>query len=427
MSDRLDIILFGATGQTGKNCLKYLYRFTRANGRSLTWGIAGRSKAKLKQVLEECVPQTGPDLTQIPIIIADVNDNDSLNKMTSQARLIINCCGPFDVYGETVIIACLETGTHHVDVAGETFFMENMQYKYNRLAAQKGIYIISACGADSIPGDLGVVFLQQNFEGTLNSVETYLYLDEQEPKTPGPLLNFATWESAIEGIGKLPQISALRRKMFKKRIPVYEPRLPLRPQMYKSEVANAWLVPFLGADRAVINRTQRYFYEHENKRPVQVNPYEAIDSAASVQFINFYKNLILFLVKYKFGRKLLLSFPSFFTAGMFSFENPSDEKSERTSYDIVFHGVGWDENVSASDTSFRKPPNKSIIGHVSGMNPGYGLTCICVTMSAIVLLTEPENMPYEGGVYTPGVAFARTSLVKQLNENGVTFEIKSKM
>ncbi|XP_031343088.1 saccharopine dehydrogenase-like oxidoreductase, partial [Photinus pyralis] len=106
---------------------------------------------------------------------------------------------------------------------------------------------------------------------------------------------------------------------------------------------------------------------------------------------------------------------------------PSDEKSERTSYDIVFHGVGWDENVSASDTSFRKPPNKSIIGHVSGMNPGYGLTCICVTMSAIVLLTEPENMPYEGGVYTPGVAFARTSLVKQLNENGVTFEIKSKM
>ncbi|KAK5646161.1 hypothetical protein RI129_004625 [Pyrocoelia pectoralis] len=427
MSERLDIILFGATGLTGKNCLKYLYKFTKLNGRSLTWGVAGRSKPKLRQVLEECVPQTGEGLTRIPIIVADVNDNDSLNKMTSQARLIVNCCGPFDAYGEAVIIACLETGTHHIDVSGETFFIENMQYKYNRLAAQAGIYIVSACGADSIPGDLGVVFLQQNFKGTLNSVESYIHLDEKEPKTPGPLLNFATWESAIEGIGKLPEISALRKKLFKKKIPNYEPKLPLRPQMYKSDIAKAWAVPFIGADRAVVNRTQRYFYEHENKRPIQVNPYETVDSAASVQFINFYKNIILSLIKYKYGRKLLLSFPSLFTAGMFGFENPSDEKNEKISYNIIFHGVGWDEEVPASDTSFRKPPNKSIIGHVSGMNPGYGLTCICVTLSAIVLLTEPENMPEEGGVYTPGAAFAKTSLVKQLNENGVTFEIKSKI
>ncbi|KAK4879389.1 hypothetical protein RN001_007535 [Aquatica leii] len=427
MSIRLDIILFGATGLTGKNCIKYLDKFTKLHGRDLSWGIAGRSKVKLMHVLEECSTAMGKDITNIPIIIADVSDNASLNRMTASTRIIINCCGPFDVYGEPVIIACLETGTHYVDVAGETFFMENMQYKYNKLAEQKGIYVVSACGADSIPGDLGVVYLQQNFEGTLNSIESYMYLDEKEPKTPGPLLNYATWESAIEGIGKLPEIIALRRKLFKKRIPNYEPRLKRRPDMYKNHVTNTWLVPFLGADRGVINRTQRYFYENENMRPIQVNPYEGVNSAASVQFINLYKNIILSLVKYKYGRKLLLAFPGFFTAGMFSFDNPSDEKSERTSYDITFYGSGWDENVPPSQTHVRKPPNKTIIGHVSGMNPGYGLTCICVTLSAVVLLTEPENIPEKGGVYTPGAAFARTSLIKQLNENGVTFEIKSKM
>ncbi|KAF5299944.1 hypothetical protein FQA39_LY11317 [Lamprigera yunnana] len=427
MSERLDIILFGATGLTGKNCIKYLNRLTKSNGRSLTWGVAGRSKIKLIQVLEECSTTIGEDLSSIPIIISDVSDNNSLNKMTSSTRLIINCCGPFDVYGEAVIIACLETRTHYVDVAGETFFMENMQYKYNRLAQERGIYVISACGADSIPGDLGVVFLQQNFEGTLNSIESYMFLDEAEPKTPGPLLNFATWESAIEGIGRLPDIIAVRKKLFKKPLPKLEPSLRKRPEMYKSEISKTWLLPFLGADRAVINRSQRYFYEHENKRPIQVNPYEGVLSAASVQFTHLYTNIILSLVKYKYGRKLLLKFPSFFTAGMFSFENPSDEKSERTLYDITFYGEGWDEEIPASQTTVRKPPNKSIIGHVSGRNPGYGLTCICVTLSAIVLLTEQERMPQKGGVYTPGAAFHRTSLIQQLNENGVTFEIKSKL
>lgn len=85
--------------------------------------------------------------------------------MTGRARVIINCCGPYRFYGEPVIKACLETGTHQVDVTGEPEYMETIQLKYNKEAQEKGVYIVSACGFDSIPTDLGIVFLQKKFSG----------------------------------------------------------------------------------------------------------------------------------------------------------------------------------------------------------------------------------------------------------------------
>lgn len=80
--------------------------------------------------------------------------------------MIINCCGPYRFFGETVVKACVDTSTHHVDVSGEPQYMELMQLKYNDIAKEKGIYIVSACGFDSIPTDLGITFLQNNFKGT---------------------------------------------------------------------------------------------------------------------------------------------------------------------------------------------------------------------------------------------------------------------
>lgn len=52
--------------------------------------------------------------------------------------------------------------------------MERMQLEYNDLAREKGVYIVSACGFDSIPADMGMVFLENHFDGEVHSVETYL-------------------------------------------------------------------------------------------------------------------------------------------------------------------------------------------------------------------------------------------------------------
>lgn len=61
----------------------------------------------------------GEYTTDVPVIIADANDEKTLNQMASKARVIINCVGPFNFYGEEVVKACINQKAHLVDIAGE--------------------------------------------------------------------------------------------------------------------------------------------------------------------------------------------------------------------------------------------------------------------------------------------------------------------
>lgn len=62
---------------------------------------------------------TGEDLAAVKVVEADVKDASSLQQMASQARVLVNCVGPYRFYGEAVVSACIASGTHHVDVSGE--------------------------------------------------------------------------------------------------------------------------------------------------------------------------------------------------------------------------------------------------------------------------------------------------------------------
>jgi short subunit dehydrogenase-like uncharacterized protein len=62
---------------------------------------------------------TDADLTAIRVVVADVEDEQSLREMASQARLVANCVGPYRFYGESVVKACIASGAHHLDVSGE--------------------------------------------------------------------------------------------------------------------------------------------------------------------------------------------------------------------------------------------------------------------------------------------------------------------
>lgn len=88
-----------------------------------------------------------------------------------QTRVVLNCVGPYRFYGEQVVSACVDTATHHIDVAGEPQYLEKMQLKYNDSAAEKGIFIIGACGFDSIPCDVGQMLLTKKMRGDVNSIE----------------------------------------------------------------------------------------------------------------------------------------------------------------------------------------------------------------------------------------------------------------
>lgn len=56
----------------------------------------------------------------IDIIYADVQEINTVVKMAQVASVVINCTGPYYIYGEVVVKTCVLNSTHYVDVTGES-------------------------------------------------------------------------------------------------------------------------------------------------------------------------------------------------------------------------------------------------------------------------------------------------------------------
>lgn len=172
------------------------------------------------------------------------------------SKVLVNCVGPYRLYGEPVVKACIEAGTHQVDVTGEPQYMERMAHEYNDKAKEKKTFIVSACGFDSIPADMGVVYLEKHFEGTVNSVEQYFQPVSKDVK--GPTIHYGTWASVVHGVANWKELGPLRKKLYPQKLPTFKPVLQNRGVLHKSDVVNKWCLPFLGADRSVVYRSQRH-------------------------------------------------------------------------------------------------------------------------------------------------------------------------
>ncbi|CAH0553839.1 unnamed protein product [Brassicogethes aeneus] len=424
MASRLDLLILGATGFTGKHCIGPILKMSKANGRNLSWGVAGRSEDKLDKVLKEMGEKLGENLDSIPKVIVDINSEEDLKVMAQKAKVVVNCCGPYRFLGEAVVKACVEAGTHHVDVSGEPQYMEKMQLKYHQVAQEKGVYVVSACGFDSIPCDMGVVFMQQNFEGTLNSVKTYLTAWTEGDVT-GPLVNYGTWHSLVYGLAHADELKGLRRQLYPTRTPKLKPEVKTNMLPHRVDGVKGWVLPFLGSDKSVARRSQRYFLDKQEKRPVQVDTYFTVPSVFAVFLLSIFGLIFTIFTKFNLGIQLLLKYPEFFSGGYFSKESPSEKLTESTKFKMTFHGEGWREKLrNVMDSS--KTTDEKIVATVEGTNPGYGATCVSLVTCAIMILTEKNKLPAGGGVYSPGACFAKTSMIKELNENGLKFEMVSK-
>lgn len=422
MAARLDFIIFGATGFTGQYTVQELIRISEQ--KPCTWGVAGRNKEKLNTLLKTVGKKVGKDLSSVEVFIADVDDAKSLESMASRAKVVMNCCGPYRHWGEQVVKACIAGGASHVDVSGEPQYMEQMQLEYHDAAHQKGVYIVSACGFDSIPDDLGLVFLQNQFKGDLNSAEAYIDGKIEGPVS-GATLHYGTYESAVYGVTHRNELRSLRQKLYPTRLPKLTPVLKPRGVLFKSEVLNKWCLPFLGADRAVMMRSQRFFYEVDKKRPAQVHTYISMPSLLSAIGTILFGIIFATFCQFSWSRKLLLKHPKFFTAGLASHEGPSEETMNNTLFSVTLVGKGWEEKAAQPLDAHDGPPTKEITVKVSGRNPGYGATCTTLIMSAFMILHESDKMPSRGGVYSPGAAFAKTSIISELHKNGLTFDVIS--
>lgn len=149
MQDReLDVILFGATGFTGRLVAEYLAKH-RAAGR---WAIAGRNRDKLAALG-----------FAVPIIVADALDPDAMAAVARRTRVVCTTVGPFTKYGSALVKACAEAGTSYCDLTAEVPWMRAMIDAHDAQAKATGARIVHACGFDSIPSDLGTLLVQDEF------------------------------------------------------------------------------------------------------------------------------------------------------------------------------------------------------------------------------------------------------------------------
>jgi len=319
--------------------------------------------------------------------------------------------------------ACVEGGAHHIDISGEPQFLEKMQLLFHKDAEEAGVYVVGACGFDSSPTDCGVTFLQQKFDGDLNSVESYIETKNESGEKAG--IHYGTWQSAIYGLAHAGELRPLRQQLYPTRLPKPSHPLKARSVLHKSDIAGGWCLPFPGSDRSVVMRSQRYFYEHDRTRPAQIQAYVKQENLLVCFVVMFISVVFGVLAQFRCGRYLLENYPRLFSLGFVSHEGPSRASADGTKFTFTLSGQGWKEKLSDPDDNHTEAPNKKMVVKVQGKNPGYGGTCTCMIQAALTILEETDKLPSKGGVYPPGSAFAKTTIVDRLNKFGVTFTVTS--
>jgi len=146
MSRDLDLIVFGATGFTGRHVAAYLS--ARAPQAGLRWAAAARDSARAGALLEEV--GASPD----EFIEADISDASSLRAMAARGRLILDLVGPYSLYGRPVIEACIAEKAGYLDLTGEIPFVREILSELDEHAKASGVKVIQVSGFEALPADL---------------------------------------------------------------------------------------------------------------------------------------------------------------------------------------------------------------------------------------------------------------------------------
>jgi short subunit dehydrogenase-like uncharacterized protein len=402
----LHIVLFGATGFTGRLAAEYLLARYGVNG-ELRWAMAGRNRAKLESVRLEL--QGYEPEQEIPLLVADSGDVDALAELARQTRVICTTVGPYALYGTGVVEACARQGTHYCDLTGEVHWMREMIDRYQSAAAASGSRIVHTCGFDSIPSDLGVLFLQQLMlerHGVPAQHVKFRVADASGGMSGGTV---ASMINMMEQAGKNPALRKLMADPY-----ALNPAGPGKGQDGPDQSGavfdtdfQRWTLPFVMAaiNTRVVRRSNAlmdFCYGEDF----------AYDEAILAPDGQGALTSKLAALAMSAGTASLAVAPIRAIAGRFlpaPGEGPSQEKRENGYYDILLHGIHPDD------------PDNDIRVRVTGdRDPGYGSTAKMLGESAACLALD--ELDVAGGFWTPASAMG-DQLIQRLRENaGLTFE-----
>lgn len=383
-----DLLVFGATGFTGKLTAEYL---TRHVGDDIRWAIAGRDEHRLAHIKQELVA-LNPACTAVGIIVADAHDQLSLLEMVEQTKVVLTTVGPFAKYGELLVQACVRRGTDYVDITGEPEFVHRIVERYDQQAREKGVRIVPCCGFDSIPHDLGVLF-------------TVAQLPDNEPivvegfVSGSGNLSGGTWHSAVEAMAQtswratqgdlLPSDPSLTKKRKVRELPAAIRREPL---------VDGWVCSLPTIDPKIVLRTA--VLRADYGPDFQYGHYARVQSLPKLVGGLTAVGGIFALSKLGPTRKLLLNFRQ-------PGQGPDEAEREEGRFRVTF--VGRTASVLLKT-------------EVRGGDPGYGETSKMVAEAALCLVQDRADLPEQAGVLTTAVAMGDL-LIQRLRRAGIEFNL----
>ncbi len=152
-----DLVVWGATGVAGRLVAEYLTEQYTPDQLSLALG--GRNERRLQELEATLVDRTtGWD--DIPIVLGDATEPDSLLAIAEDTRVICTTVGPYTSYGTPLVDACIAAETDYCDLTGEVTWVREMIDRYHDDAVEAATRIVHSCGFDSIPSDLGTALVQ---------------------------------------------------------------------------------------------------------------------------------------------------------------------------------------------------------------------------------------------------------------------------
>lgn len=403
---RYDVIVFGATSFVGQILCRYLADHFGVDG-ELSWAAAGRSQAKLEQLRT----QLGPNAAKLALITADASDETALRGLCARGGVIVSTVGPYALYGEPLVKVCAETGTDYCDLTGEPQWIAKMLSKYEATAQASGARIVHCCGFDSIPSDLGVLFLQTEAQRQLG---TYCQRVKMRVKAIRGGFSGGTVASLLNAVKEAtrdPQVRKALSNPFSLCPPDKRPKTrqpSLKFAAYDADFG-AWMAPFVMAaiNSRIVQRSHALAGQPYGEGFVYD---EAVLTgrgfSGRVRATTMATSMLAFMAAttVKPTRWLVEKFLP--APG----EGPTPEQQEKGRFDMRFHG--------------RSADGRTLRAKVTGdRDPGYGSTAKMLGQAAACLALDRPKSELAGGFLTPATAMGEHLITRLRAHSGLSFEL----
>ncbi len=414
LEDRpFDVVLFGATGFTGKLVAEYIAEHAVENG--VRWAIAGRSREKLEAVRRELAAKE-EGLADLPIMLADSHDVAALDRLAPQTRVVCTTVGPYARYGLDLARACARHGTSYCDLTGEPNFVRSVIDECHDVARGTRARLVDCCGYDSIPSDLGAHMAWDYASRTHG--EGLSWVKVFTGRTRGA----ASGGTIASALGIMEAAKASREVR----------RLLLDPHGLDPERGKAPKDPFEDDQRGVrfdkdLGRwTAPFVMASINARIVR-RSHALLREEGGGYGQRFRYNEAMSFAR---GPRGLVT-ASLVTGGLAGFFAAAAFAPTRTILErMVLPAPGEGPSREAIESGFfeihvlaKTESGKRLRGRIAGTrDPGYGETAKMLGESAMCLAKDGARLDPRFGVLTPATAMGMR-LVERLRSAGMTFDI----